>query len=89
MQLVAVMACWKEHIGLNAPVNIQGIIDKALGAPDLHNALMAVAEARSRPVISSDRLGRWLRKVNGRIVSGNALRQAGMVHGYQNWVLNN
>jgi putative DNA primase/helicase len=65
MQLVAVMACWKEHIGLNAPMNIQGIINKALVAPDLHNALMAVAEARNRQVISPDRLGRWLRKVTG------------------------
>jgi putative DNA primase/helicase len=87
MQLVAVMACWKESIGLNASVNIQGIINKALVAPDLHTALMAVAEARGRQVISPDRLGRWLRKVDGRIVSGNALRQAGTVHGYQNWVL--
>jgi hypothetical protein len=81
------MACWKEHIGLNAPVNIQGIINKALVAPDLHNALMVVAEARGRSVISSERLGRWLRKVDGRIVSGNALRSAGVVDGYQNWVL--
>jgi hypothetical protein len=87
MQLVAVIACWKDSIGLNVPLNIQGIINKALLAPDLHNALMAVAEARSRQVISPDRLGRWLRKVDGRIVSGNAIRQAGMVDGYQNWVL--
>jgi putative DNA primase/helicase len=87
MQLVAVMACWKEHIGLNAPMNIQSIINKALVAPDLHNALMAVAEARNRQIISPDRLGKWLRKVDGRIVPGNALRQAGVVHGYQNWAL--
>jgi putative DNA primase/helicase len=87
MQLAAVMACWKECIGLNAPVNIQGIINKALVAPDLQNALLAVAEARGRSVISSERLGMWLCKVNGRIVSGNALRKAGVVHGYPNWVL--
>jgi putative DNA primase/helicase len=87
MELVAVMACWKEHIGLNAPLNIQGIINKALAAPDLQNALLVVAEARGRSVISSDRFGRWLRKVEGRIVSGNAIRQAGVVHGYQHWVL--
>jgi hypothetical protein len=87
MQLVTVMACWKESIGFNAPLSIQGIINKALVAPDLHNALTAVAEARGRSVISPDRLGRWLSKVDGRIVSGSALRQAGVVHGYQNWVL--
>jgi putative DNA primase/helicase len=87
MQLVAVMACWRDSIGANAPMNIQGIINKALVAPDLRNALMAVAEARNRQVISPDRLGKWLRKVDGRIVSGNALRQAGVVHGYPNWVL--
>jgi putative DNA primase/helicase len=87
MQLVAVMACWKEHIGPNAPLNIQGIINKALVAPDLHNALMAVAEAPGRQVISPDRLGRWLRKVDGRTVSGGAIGQAGVTRGYPNWVL--
>jgi hypothetical protein len=54
-----VAACWKECIGLNAPLKIQDIINKALVASDLHNALMAVAEARNRQVISPDRLGRW------------------------------
>jgi hypothetical protein len=87
MQLKAVMACWQEHIGANAPVNIQGIINKALIAPDLHNALMTVAEARGRAVVSPDRLGKWLRKVDGRIIAGKAIRQAGVVDGYQNWSL--
>jgi hypothetical protein len=76
-----------DRANVERPLNIQGIINKALVAPDLHNALMAVAEARSRQVISPDRLGRWLRKVDGRIVSGKALRQAGTVHGCQNCAL--
>jgi hypothetical protein len=87
IQLVIVMTCWKEHIGPNVPAKIQDIINKALVAPDLHNALMAVAEARGSQLISPDRLGRWLRKVDGRIISGNTLRRAGVVDGYQKWVL--
>jgi hypothetical protein len=51
-------------------------------APELHTALMAVADAPGRQVVSTDRLGRWLRKIDGRIVSGRAIRQAGVVDGY-------
>jgi hypothetical protein len=87
LQLAAVMAAWEKDIGAVTQVKVQSIINKAVLAPDLHNALMAVAEARGRSVISPERLGRWLRKVEGRIVGGKALRQAGMVDGYQNWAL--
>jgi hypothetical protein len=68
-------------------VKIQDIINKGVMAPDLHAALMVVAEARGRQVVSTERLGRWLRKVDGRIVSGMAIRQAGLEHGYQMWTL--
>ena len=78
---------WKETIGPNVPVKIQEIINKGVMAPDLHAALMAVADAPGRQVVSTDRLGRWLRKVDGRIVSGRAIRQAGVEHGYPRWSL--
>jgi hypothetical protein len=87
LQLAAVMAAWESDIGAGTQVRVMEIINKALLAPDLQNALMAVAEAKGRPVISPDRLGRWLRKVEGRIVGGKALRQTGMVDGYPNWAL--
>jgi hypothetical protein len=87
LQLAAVIEAWKETIGPNAPVKIADIINKGLMVPELQTALMAVAEARGRQVVSPDRLGRWLRKVNGRIVSGRAIRQAGVEHGYPMWSL--
>jgi hypothetical protein len=87
LQLTAVVEAWDETIGLNTPVKIQDIINKGLMAPELQTALLAVAEAQGRQVVSPDRLGRWLRKVDGRIVLGRAIRQAGAVHGYQRWSL--
>jgi hypothetical protein len=87
VQLAAVIEAWREIIGPNTPVRVQDIINKAVMAPELHNALMAVAEAWGRQVISPERLGRWLCKVNGRIVSGGAIKKAGMVHGYHTWPL--
>jgi len=87
LQLTAVIEAWKETIGLNVPVKISDIVNKAVMAPDLHAALMAVADAPGRQAISTDRLGRWLRKVEGRIVSGRAIRQAGVEHGYPRWSL--
>ena len=87
LQLTAVIEAWKETIGPNAPVRIQDIINKALMAPELQTALMAVADAPGRQAVSTDRLGRWLRKVDGRVVSGRAIRQAGVEHGYPRWSL--
>jgi hypothetical protein len=87
LQLAAVMEAWTDTIGPNAPVKIQEIINKGVMAPDLQTALLAVAEARTRQVVSTERLGRWLRKVNGRIVSGKAIRQVGTTDGYPRWSL--
>jgi putative DNA primase/helicase len=87
LQLTAVMEAWKGTIGLNTPVRMQDIINKGLMAPDLQAALMAVAEAPGRQVVSTERLGKWLRKVDGRIVSGMAIRQVGAVDGYPRWSL--
>jgi hypothetical protein len=87
LQLTAVIEAWKETIGPNAPVRIQDIINKALMAPELQTALLAVADAPGRQAVSTERLGRWLRKVDGRIISGRAIRQAGVVDGYQKWSL--
>jgi hypothetical protein len=87
LQLGAVIEAWNETIGTNAPVKIQDIINKGLMAPELQIALMAVAEARGRQIVSPGRLGRWLRKVDGRIISGRAIRHAGMVNGYPRWSL--
>jgi putative DNA primase/helicase len=87
LQLTAVIEAWKQTIGPNVPVKIQDIVNKGVMAPDLQAALMAVADAPGRQTVSTDRLGRWLRKVEGRIVSGRAIRQVGVVDGYPRWSL--
>jgi hypothetical protein len=48
---------------------------------------MNVAAARSGNVISNDRLGRWLKKNEGRIVNGISLRYVGISHGHSTWKL--
>ena len=39
-------------------------------------------------VVVADRLGRWLRKVQGQIVNGLVLMPAGSHAGYQRWQVN-
>jgi hypothetical protein len=50
-------------------------------------ALVAVAGSRTGLLVSNDRLGRWLKKVQGKIVNGLCLLQAGNVRGYPLWRL--
>jgi putative DNA primase/helicase len=63
------------------------IIAAAVVRPDFHNALLAVAGARGGNIISNDRLGRWLKANEGKIVNGLSLVRDGMVHGYPLWRL--
>jgi hypothetical protein len=83
----AVMAQWKEHLGLGLEYTTQQIVNRALGVNDLYVALMTVARAKSGNVISAERLGRWLKKVEGRIVSGMTLNCVGIREGYRFWTL--
>jgi putative DNA primase/helicase len=87
MALTAVMAQWHEHIGLEKEVTVQQVINQALNTHDLLVALMNVAAAKSGNVISNDRLGRWLKKNEGRIVGGVSLRCAGVSYGHSTWKL--
>jgi putative DNA primase/helicase len=87
MALMAVTAQWREHIGLQREVTVQQVINHAPKAHDLFVALMNVAAARSGNVISNDRLGRWLKKNEGRIVNGISLRYVGISHGHSTWKL--
>jgi len=87
LSLVAVQAQWREHLGTGTEHTVQQIINRALNAHDFHVALLNVASARSGNVISNDRLGRWLKKVEGRINNGLMLRCVGMLGGYPLWSL--
>jgi hypothetical protein len=85
--LVAVVMQWKEHLGLDTKYTVQEIIGRAVNTPDFYNALLAVAIAKTGGLISNDRLGRWLKRVQGKIVSDLSLVQDGNISGYSRWKL--
>ena len=55
---------------------------------DFHAALRNVAESRSAAgTVSNDRLGRWLKMNEGKIVNGLKLKSVGRSGGYPIWKL--
>ena len=58
--LLAVLAQWREAIGLNVMRTVREIINAAITHPDFMAALLTVASSKSSTVISNDRLGRKL-----------------------------
>jgi hypothetical protein len=86
MALTTVTAQWEEHIG-SEEVTVQQVINRALNAHDLHIALTSVAAAKSGDTISNERLGRWLKKNEGRIVNGMSLQCTGATQGFPRWKL--
>jgi len=85
----AVAQHWETHIraGIKMEYTVQEIINAGLIDNGLHTALMAVAANRSGPMVSNDRLGRWLRKNEGRIVGNLKLVRSGIRDGYSLWTL--
>jgi hypothetical protein len=85
--LTAVMAQWKENFGVGTPWTVQDILTRSFNVTELHTAL-AVAAGGATGTVTNQRLGKWLKKVEGQIVGGLALRQAGAAHGgYPLWCL--
>ena len=84
--LVAVSMQWEESIGLGTELKIQQIIDRASMAPNLYVALMSVAGAKAKIMISPERLGWWLSKNRNRIISNRVFRRR-KEHGYPIWRL--
>jgi hypothetical protein len=72
---------WKEIFGVDTRRTVQQVISAALVNSDLHSALVAVAGNNSGLLISSERLGRWLHKVEGKIVSDLRLIRDKRDHG--------
>jgi hypothetical protein len=94
----AVVLAWRDHFGLVTLVTVQGLIEAATldqfaiqrppTSQRLYDALLAVAEDQRRHgSISSDRLGRWLRKVDGTYEQGLRIVRAGISAGYPRWQL--
>jgi putative DNA primase/helicase len=91
LALTSVATQWREHIGVQADKTVQETIDRAVNAPDFLVALLAVAANRHTSIVSNMRLGRWLKRVEGRVVSvGPAqltLKNTGHERGAPLWAL--
>ena len=71
--LLTIVVQWREALGTGSAHTMREIIAAAVSCPDFHNALLTVAAARSGNVVSNDRLGRWLKANEGKIVNGLSL----------------
>jgi putative DNA primase/helicase len=85
--LIAMIMQWKENLVVNQKYTIQDVIGRAINVAGFHNALLAVAQARNGNLVSNDRLGRWLKRVQGQIAQGFALVQDGQSYGHPLWKL--
>ena len=86
-ELGAMLLQWKEHLGVHSAHTVQEVIERAINVPTFYTALMNAAGSRTGGVVSNDRLGRWLKRIQGKIINGLKLVQEGNAHGYPLWVL--
>jgi hypothetical protein len=66
---------------------VQQVIERAINTPTFYTALLNVAASKTGGVVSNERLGRWLKRVEGKIINGLRLIRTGVQHGYQTWSL--
>jgi hypothetical protein len=85
--LIAVLMQWELCLGVINTYTVQEVIDSALGVPTFYTALMGVAPSRNAQSVNNISLGRWLRRVEGRIANGLVLVQDGNRSGYPLWKL--
>jgi putative DNA primase/helicase len=85
--LSVVLVQWKENLGVNRAHTVQEVIWRAVNEPTFHTALLNVAPSKTGGTVSNDRLGRWLKRVERKIVDGLKLVQVGNRHGYPTWGL--
>lgn len=86
-ELGTVLLQWKDHLGLNSARTVQEVIERALSVPTFYTALMNVAASKTGGTVSNARLGRWLKRIQGKIVNGLKLVQDGHSYGYPVWRL--
>ena len=85
--LITVIMQWEKHFGVGNAYTVQEIIERAVNTPSFYTALVNVAASRSGQMVSNISLGRWLKRVQGKIVNGFTLLQHGTIHGYPLWKL--
>jgi len=83
-ELIAVIEEWKQRLALNKPYTVQQVIGRALVDSEFQNALLAVAANQSGGMVNNIRLGRWLKRVKGKVVNGVKLVPDGSHNGYAN-----
>jgi hypothetical protein len=86
-ELATVIMQWKDQLGVNTKHTVQHVIERAVNVPSFYTALLNVAPARTGTMVSNIALGRWLKRVQGKIVNGLKLLQAGNTGGYPQWRL--
>jgi hypothetical protein len=84
--LATVITQWRQNLTVGEKYTAQQLINHAVNVNDFHVALLNVARGQGG-AISNERLGRWLRRNEGRIVNRLMIRQAGLKDGYSLWVL--
>ena len=87
VRLMAVVMQWKEDLLLDNDYTVHTVIERAINVPSFYNALYAVAPTRTGGMISNEKLGRWLKRVEAKIICGFKLMQSGNAHGYPRWRL--
>ena len=85
LELYAVMVQWQQKVGIGVVITLQRAIDRAGYDADFYAALIAVASGPNG--ISNVKLGRWLRRVEGKVIGGFRFKQTGMRDGYPLWGL--
>jgi hypothetical protein len=87
LALMAVLAQWRANLGTDASYTVQEVINRSINVSDFHVALTNVAGDRTGVLVNNQRLGRWLKRVEGQIIDGLALKRTGIIHGYPLWRL--
>ena len=86
--LEAVLTQWELHLGTQSGFTVQEVIARAINDQDFYSALRSVAESRGAAgIVSNDRLGRWHKTNEGKIVNGLKLKSVGRSGGYPIWKL--
>jgi hypothetical protein len=83
--LMTVVMQWKANLVLDQAYTVQNVIERAVNTPSFYNALFGVAASRTGGAISNDKLGRWLKRVEGKIVCDFKLVKDGSKDGYALW----
>jgi hypothetical protein len=83
--LARVVTEWRGRLGTESFFTSTELIDRAQGFGEFNTALLEVAGAKGGKLVSPERLGRWLRSIEGKIVAGTKICRAGVVDGYSRW----